>query len=119
MYVSKFNANFLPIVEKKLFKVSAFLLSCRTRLLSLSLRGPILFSSHSFPVIFFTLEFHLSTCIQLCMTKYPSQKVVNLRHLPGCDTIDFCYHCENRFREHGRMIWEGSDFSGSQACQEL
>ena len=30
---------------------------------------------------------HLSTCIQLRMTKYPSGKVMNFRHLLGCDTI--------------------------------
>ena len=32
-------------------------------------------------------ELHLSTCIQLCMTKHPSRKVMNFRHLLGCDTI--------------------------------
>ena len=32
-------------------------------------------------------ELHLSTCIQLRMTKYPSRKVMNFRHLLGCDTI--------------------------------
>ena len=31
---------------------------------------------------------HLSTCIQLRMTKHPSRKVMNFRHLLGCDTID-------------------------------
>ena len=30
---------------------------------------------------------HLSTCIQLRMTKHPSRKVMNFRHLLGCDTI--------------------------------
>ena len=28
------------------------------------------------------------TCIQLRMTKHPSRKVMNFRHLLGCDTID-------------------------------
>ena len=32
-------------------------------------------------------ELHLSTCIQLRMTKHPSRKVMNVRHLLGCDTI--------------------------------
>ena len=32
-------------------------------------------------------EFHLSTCIQLRMTKHPSRKVMNFRDLLGCDTI--------------------------------
>ena len=29
---------------------------------------------------------HLSICIQLHMTKHPSRKVMNFRHLLGCDT---------------------------------
>ena len=29
----------------------------------------------------------LSTCIQLRMTKHPSRKIMNFRHLLGCDTI--------------------------------
>ena len=29
----------------------------------------------------------LSTCIQLGMIKHPSRKVMNFRHLLGCDTI--------------------------------
>ena len=32
-------------------------------------------------------EHHLSICIQLRMTKHPSRKVMNFRHLLGCDTI--------------------------------
>ena len=32
-------------------------------------------------------ELHLSTCIHLRETKHPSRKVVNFRHLLGCDTI--------------------------------
>ena len=32
-------------------------------------------------------ELHLRICIQLRMTKHPSRKVVNFRHLLGCDTI--------------------------------
>ena len=32
-------------------------------------------------------ELHLSTCIQLRMTKHPSRKAMNFRHLLGCDTI--------------------------------
>ena len=32
-------------------------------------------------------ELHLNTCIQLHMTKHPFQKVMNFRHLLGCDTI--------------------------------
>ena len=32
-------------------------------------------------------KLHLSTCIQLRMTKHPSRKVMNFRHLLGCDTI--------------------------------
>ena len=32
-------------------------------------------------------ELHLSTGIQLRMTKHPSRKVMNFRHLLGCDTI--------------------------------
>ena len=32
-------------------------------------------------------ELHLSTCIQLRMTKHPSGKVMNFRHSLGCDTI--------------------------------
>ena len=28
-----------------------------------------------------------SASIKLCMTKHPSQKVTNFRHLLGCDTI--------------------------------
>ena len=35
-----------------------------------------------------SLEVHLRTCIQLRMTKHPSRKVMNFRHLLGCDTID-------------------------------
>ena len=31
-------------------------------------------------------ELHLSTCIQLRMTKCPSRQVMNFRHLLGCDT---------------------------------
>ena len=34
-----------------------------------------------------SLEAHLSTCIQLHMTKHPSRKVMDFRHLLGCDTI--------------------------------
>ena len=34
-------------------------------------------------------ELHLSTCIQLRMTKHPSRKVMNFRHLLGCDTIAY------------------------------
>ena len=33
-------------------------------------------------------ELHLSTCVQLCMTKHPSRKVINFRHSLGCDTIE-------------------------------
>ena len=33
-------------------------------------------------------ELHLSTCIQLRMTKHPSRKVMNFRHLLYCDTIE-------------------------------
>ena len=33
-------------------------------------------------------ELHLSTCIQLRLTKHPSRKVMNFRHLLGCDTIE-------------------------------
>ena len=33
-------------------------------------------------------ELHLNTSIQLHMTKYPSRKIMNFRHLLGCDTID-------------------------------
>ena len=32
-------------------------------------------------------ELHLISCIQLRMTKHPSRKVMNFRHLLGCDTI--------------------------------
>ena len=32
-------------------------------------------------------ELHLSTYIQLPMTEHPSRKVMNFRHLLGCDTI--------------------------------
>ena len=32
-------------------------------------------------------QLHLSTCIQLRVTKHPSRKVMNFRHLLGCDTI--------------------------------
>ena len=31
-------------------------------------------------------ELRLSTCIQLRMTKHPSRKVMDFRHLLGCDT---------------------------------
>ena len=34
-------------------------------------------------------SFTLSTCIQLRMTKHPSRKVMNFRHLLSCDTIAF------------------------------
>ena len=34
-------------------------------------------------------KLHLSTCIQLRMTKHPSRKVMNFRHSLGCDTIDY------------------------------
>ena len=34
-----------------------------------------------------SLKLHLSTCIQLLMTKHPSRKVMNFRHLLGCDTF--------------------------------
>ena len=33
-------------------------------------------------------ELHFSTCIQVHMTKHPSQKVMKFRHLLGCDTIE-------------------------------
>ena len=33
-------------------------------------------------------ELHLSTCIQLRMTKHSSRKVTNFRHLLSCDTTD-------------------------------
>ena len=33
-------------------------------------------------------QLHLSTCIQSRMTKHPSQKVMNFRHLLGCDTTE-------------------------------
>ena len=33
-------------------------------------------------------ELDLSTCIQLRMIKRPSRKVMNFRHLLGCDTIE-------------------------------
>ena len=32
-------------------------------------------------------ELRLSTYIQLGMTKHPSRKVLNFRHLLGCDTM--------------------------------
>ena len=32
-------------------------------------------------------ELHSSTCIQLRTTKHSSRKVMNFRHLLGCDTI--------------------------------
>ena len=32
-------------------------------------------------------ELHLSTCIQLHMKKHPSRKIMNFRHLLGCDTL--------------------------------
>ena len=32
-------------------------------------------------------ELQLSTCTQLRMTEHPSRKVMNFRHLLGCDTI--------------------------------
>ena len=32
-------------------------------------------------------ELHLSNCIQLGMTKHPSRKGMNFRHLLGCHTI--------------------------------
>ena len=35
-------------------------------------------------------QLHLSTCIHLRMTKYPSRKVMNFRHLLCCDTIVSC-----------------------------
>ena len=34
-----------------------------------------------------SLEVHLNTSIELRMTKHPSRKVMNFRHLLGCDTI--------------------------------
>ena len=38
-------------------------------------------------------EIHLSTCIQLRMTKHPSRKkVMNFRHLLGCDTYSKIVH---------------------------
>ena len=33
-------------------------------------------------------ELHLSTCIQLPITKHPSRKVMNFRHLLGRDAIE-------------------------------
>ena len=33
-------------------------------------------------------ELHLSTYIQLRMTKHPSRKVTNFRHLLSCGTIE-------------------------------
>ena len=32
-------------------------------------------------------ELHLNTCILLRITKHPSRKVLNFRHLLSCDTI--------------------------------
>ena len=43
-------------------------------------------------------ELHLSTCIQLRMTKHPSRKIMNSRHLLGCDTIAVIF---NLFRPGG------------------
>ena len=34
-------------------------------------------------------KLHLRTCIELRITKHPSRKVMNFRHLLSCDTIDF------------------------------
>ena len=38
-------------------------------------------------------ELQLTTCIQLRMTKHPSRKVMNFRHLLGCDTKVLCWFC--------------------------
>ena len=37
----------------------------------------------------------LSTCIQLRITKHPSQKVMNFRHLLSCDTIVYDDHLDH------------------------
>ena len=49
------------------------------------------FHQDFWPNLNFPLEYQikpvLNTCTQLCILKHPSRKVINFRHLFGCDTI--------------------------------
>ena len=51
-------------------------------------------------------ELHLSTCIQLRMTKNPFRKVTNFRHLLGCDTVAVggLFEQETSFSRQGKRI---------------